>query len=52
MPDLEELAGLPCTCEGLKWITVGETEYKGKMVPLQEPCPVCIPRYLPAVAEE
>jgi hypothetical protein len=47
MPDLEDVKGVPCSCDGTKWITVGETEYKGKMVPMQEPCPVCIPRYIP-----
>jgi hypothetical protein len=51
MSDLEDLEGIPCECGGLKWTTVGEAEYKGQPVPLQEPCPVCIPRYIPEVGD-
>lgn len=46
MPDLDDIEGFPAClkCDGEKWTTIGAAKYEEQTVPLQEPCPKCIPR--------
>lgn len=44
--DLADVKGFPeCPqCEGRRWVVVGAIEHGDKTLPLEEPCPGCIPR--------
>ncbi len=44
--DLEDVQGFAeCPkCGGTRWITVGAVKHDGKTLPLEEPCPACLPR--------
>ena len=46
MPDLDDIEGFATClkCEDEKWVTIGAAKYEEQTVPLQEPCPKCMPR--------
>lgn len=44
--DLEDVEGFPecLLCEGRRWIVEGATRHGDKTLPLEAPCPDCLPR--------